>query len=130
MGPGLGTSHCDARAGRKFVGGSASEERSIGSENMDAAELVLENDRLGGREARLDAVEEDHLFSPASDPTLSDLVLTSDSGRKNDTVLALLSTGLSTFSSSSTGFLISGSLCSNFPFLSDAKYSSPRPNTT
>jgi hypothetical protein len=97
---------------------------------MDAAELVLENDRLGGREARLDAVDEDHLVSPVSDPTLSDLVLTSDRGLRKDTVLALLSAGLSTFSSSSTGFLTSGSLCSNFPFLSEAKYSSPRPNTT
>lgn len=56
----------------------------------------------------------------------------SDSGRRKDTVLDRLKDGLSKSSSVSDGggFLISGSLFSSFPFLSDAKYSSPRPNTT
>jgi hypothetical protein len=97
----------------------------------DAAELVREKDRLGGREARLDEAADERLLSVVSTGYVSDRVLTSDSGRKKDTVLARLNAGLSTLSSSSTGFLAtSGSLYSHFPLLSLAKYSSPRPKTT
>jgi hypothetical protein len=92
----------------------------------DDIELVLENDRLGGREARLDDAAEERRLSADS----SDLVLMSDRGRKNDTVLALRNAGLSISFSSSVDFLTSGSLNSILPSLSDAKYSSPRPKTT
>jgi hypothetical protein len=110
-------SHCDTSDDWKVLEGrTVSEERSIDSDNIDAAELVLENDRLGGREARLDVVDEDHLFSPVSAVVFSGRRLMSDSGRKNDTVLALRSAGLSTFSSSSAGFLTSASLYSSFSF--------------
>jgi hypothetical protein len=102
----------------------------IGSTSSEDMELVLENDKLGGLEARLDDAAEDHLLSAVSAAEASDLVLISDNGRKNDTVRALLNAGLSASFSSSTTFLISGSLNSNFPSLSDAKYSSPRPKTT
>jgi hypothetical protein len=102
----------------------------MSSDDIDATELVLEYERLGGREARLDVVAEDLLLSTLSLTAVSDLVLTSDSGRKNDTVLALLNADLSIFSSSSACFFVSGSLYSNFPSLSEAKYSSPRPKTT
>jgi hypothetical protein len=95
----------------------------------DDIELVLENDMLGGREARLDEAAEDLRLSVLSAVEASDLVLMSDSGRRKETVLALRNAGLSSSFSSSTGFLISGSLNSNLPSLSDAKYSSPRPNT-
>jgi hypothetical protein len=105
-------------------------EGGSNTSEVDAAELVLEYERLGGLEARLDEAAEDRRLSALSVGTLSDLVLMSDNGRKNDTVLALRKDGLSFFSSSSACFLTSGSLNSNFPFLSDAKYSSPRPKTT
>lgn len=88
-----------------------------GSLKSDATELVLEKDRLGGREARLDEAAEERLLSDVSTGNVSDRVLTSDRGRKNDTVLARLNAGLSTLSSSSTCFLAaSGSLYSHFPF--------------
>ena len=58
----------------------------------------------------------------------------SDNGRRNDIVRdRLRGAGLSSFgggSGGSRGLLTSGSLNSSFPSLSDAKYSSPRPNTT
>jgi hypothetical protein len=106
------------------------EGGSNSSEDIDAAELVLEYERLGGLEARLDEAADDRRLSPLSAGALSDLVLMSDNGRKNDTVLALRNAGLSFFSSSSACFLASGSLNSIFPSLSEAKYSSPRPKTT
>lgn len=61
------------------------------------------------------------------------LAIGSDSGLRNDTVLDRLIAGFSNSSSPSVGgggFLISGSFFSSFPFLSEAKYSSPRPKTT
>jgi hypothetical protein len=56
----------------------------------------------------------------------------SESGRRKEIVLDRLSFGFSESSSPSVNvdFLISGSLTSSFPYLSEAKYSSPRPNTT
>jgi hypothetical protein len=57
------------------------------------------------------------------------LLLDSDRWVMNEIVLDRLRTGFSG-SIGVSGFLTSGSLYSNFPFLSEAKYSSPRPNTT
>jgi hypothetical protein len=56
-----------------------------------------------------------------------------DRGLRNETVLDRLKAGLSSLpalSHEEGAFLTSGSLCSSFPFLSEAKYSAPRPNTT
>lgn len=97
----------------------------------DASEFVLEYDKLGGRDARRDEVEDDLFLSSGLAPSvLSDRVLTSDSGRRKETVRDRRSVILSFLTSGSAGFTGSGSLYSNFPSLSDAKYSSPRPNTT
>ena len=57
----------------------------------------------------------------------------SEVGRTKDIVLERLRFGFSISLKSSnggSGFLTSGSLYSSLLFLSDAKYSSPRPNTT
>jgi hypothetical protein len=50
-------------------------------------------------------------------------------GRREDIVLDLLKLGFSSFVAVSAS-LGSGFLCSSFPYLSEAKYSSPLPNTT
>jgi len=123
-------SHCDVRDGCDPLERYDPVGGSIISEVTEAVELVREYDKLGGREARLDETIEERLLSIESLVGVSDLMLTSDNGRRNDTVLALLSAGLPTLSSSSIGFLTSESLNSNFPSLSEAKYSSPRPKTT
>jgi hypothetical protein len=107
----------------------------VGSSNScnegEASEFVLEYVRLGGRDRRREEIVEDRLLSPASVAAEeSDLVLTSDNGRKNDTVLDLRIAGFSNSPFASAGLLGSGSLNSSFPFLSEAKYSSPRPKTT
>lgn len=104
----------------------------LGRDATDPSELVLEFVKLGGREARCDDIDDDRdcLLLNESALVASDLTLVSDKGRRNETVRDLLSAMRSIFSSSSTCFLTSGSLYSSFPFLSDAKYSSPRPNTT
>jgi hypothetical protein len=118
---------------------------------------VVEYERLGGRDARSDETDNVRLFATGvseaalsertlskrvvsgrtlSERRLSGRTLTSDSGRRIETVLDLLKACLSAFVSlvslvsSSAGFFTAGSLNSNFPFLSEAKYSSPRPNTT
>ena len=108
---------------------------------------VVEYERLGGRDARRDETDDVRLFATGasgaalSERTLSERVisgrtLTSDSGRRIEAVRDLLQACLSafaslvSFASSSAGFLTAGSLNSNFPFLSEAKYSSPRPKTT
>lgn len=58
-------------------------------------------------------------------------VLESDRWLMNEIVRDRLKTGFSAAASiGASGFLTSGSLYSSFPFLSEAKYSSPRPNTT
>lgn len=100
---------------------------------VEASDPVAEYDRLGGRDARCDDMDDVRLFTTGeSDGVNSDRLLVCDIGRKNDTVLDLRRAcrSIFSFSSSSTVFLTSGSLYSSFPFLSDAKYSSPRPKTT
>lgn len=100
---------------------------------IDASEPVVEYERLGGRDARCDDMDDVRLLTTGvSLDVLSNRVLVCESGRKNDTVLDLRRACLSplSFSSSSIDFFTSGSLNSSFPFLSDAKYSSPRPKTT
>jgi hypothetical protein len=122
------------------------------------SEPVVEYERLGGRDARRDETDDVRLFVAGtsgaalsdrmlservmvsgralSERTLSGRTLTSDSGRRIEKVLDLLKACLSafvslaSFASSSADFLTAGSLNSNFPFLSEAKYSSPRPKTT
>jgi hypothetical protein len=100
---------------------------------VEASDPVAEYERLGGREARCDEIEDVRLVNVgASKVAPSDRMLVCDSGRKKDTVLERLLVCLSSFSfsSSSAAFLTSGSLNSSLPFLSEAKYSSPRPKTT
>lgn len=100
------------------------------------SEVWREKDMLGGLEGGCDVLDERLLLGSrtgVSTTESADLVLRSDSGRRNDIVLARRRAGLFCFSRLSSeggGFLISGSLFSSFPFLSEAKYSSPRPNTT
>ncbi|KAH6633024.1 hypothetical protein C7974DRAFT_375171 [Boeremia exigua] len=99
----------------------------------DVSELVVEYERLGDRDTRRDEIDDVRLFKRgASDTGTSDRLLAWESGRKKETVLDLRKACLSilSLSSSLTDFLTSGSLNSSFPFLSDAKYSSPRPKTT
>lgn len=118
---------CPTRAG------SGSCDCSSPGGATEASEPVVEYDRLGGRDARCEEIEGVRLFTTGTSAGApSDRLLVCDNGRKNDTVLDLRKACLSafSFSSSSTDFLTSGSLNSSFPFLSDAKYSSPRPKTT
>jgi hypothetical protein len=125
--------------------------------NDIVSEPVVEYERLGGRDARRDETDDVRLLVAGiseaalsermlservisgralSERTLSGRTPTSDNGRRIETVLDLLKACLSafvslaSFVSSSAGFLTVGSLNSNFPFLSEAKYSSPRPKTT
>jgi hypothetical protein len=95
------------------------------------------NEVLRGRGVRWEVEEERlRLASRLGDSIagLNGFVDGSDNGRRKDIVRDRLSgAGLSSFgrgSGGTRGFLTSGSLNSSFPFLSDAKYSSPRPNTT
>lgn len=100
---------------------------------VEASDPVVEYDRLGGRDALCNDMDDVRLFVvEASSGVLSDRPLVCDRGRRNETVLDLRNACRSnfSFSSSSVDFLTSGSLNSSFPFLSDAKYSSPRPKTT
>jgi hypothetical protein len=103
------------------------------ADTVEASDPVVEYDRLGGRDARCEDIDDVRRFmTGASDGAASARMLVCDNGRKNDTVLDLrkICRSVFSFSSPSVGFLTSGSLNSNFPFLSEAKYSSPRPNTT
>lgn len=99
------------------------------------SEVGLGNEVLGG----LDVAEadEDLLFETSpftvSIAGLIGFVDGSESGLMNDIVLDRLRGGFSSLTVLSIGvcgFFTSGSLYSNFPLLSAAKYSSPRPNTT
>lgn len=100
---------------------------------IEASEPAVEYDRLGGRDALCEDMDDVRMFVVgASGSEKSARLLVCDNGRRNDTVLDLRNACRSTFSfsSSSVNFLTSGSLNSSFPFLSEAKYSSPRPKTT
>lgn len=106
--------------------------RDAGCDVNEASDIDLaEKAKLGGREACCEAPD-DRLLEGVSMAGLVCLVLVSDNGLRNDTVLDLLNTGFSSISSGGGGggSFFSGSLYSSLPFLSDAKYSSPRPNTT
>lgn len=87
-----------------------------------------ESDRLGG----LPFIKDDLLLDNGeSRSDKFDLLLSSERGRMKDIVLDLLSARLPSSSSGDGSFFSgSGSLYSSFPFLSDAKNSFPRPNTT
>lgn len=99
----------------------------------DASDPAVEYERLGGRDACKDEMDVVRLFlTDPSVPVLSDRTLACDSGLRNETVLDLRKARRLTFSlsSSPTDLLISGSLNSSLPCLSEAKYSSPLPKTT
>lgn len=105
-------------------------DRELGRETKDASESVrAENDMLGGRDAEWEAVDAGLLGDEGLSVTggRGFMVFKSGCARKEDMVLDLRSPG---FSSVTSGAFFSGSLNSSFPFLSEAKYSSPRPKTT
>lgn len=104
----------------------------VGCEVIEASDIDLEeNARLGGRDADCEAEDERLLEEGVSIAGTGGVCLVLGSnGHINDTLVrALLNTGFSSRSSGGGAFF-SGALYSNFPFLSEAKYSSPRPNTT
>jgi len=107
--------------------------RANDSELSDVSDIVRdENEMLGGREDDCCEAADDRLLDEGLSiaGAICCFALELGSGRKNDTLVrALLSTGFSS-NSSGVGAFTSGSLYSSFPYLSDAKYSSPRPKTT
>lgn len=124
------TGHCMLNDERLWVDMVESLVASgIGKGGM-LSDDVLEDDKLGGLVPRWDEMDDDLVLRAESVNDPSDPVLALDRGLKKLTVLARRSICFSIFSSSSATFFGSGSLFSNFPFLSDAKYSSPRPKTT
>lgn len=95
----------------------------------DASEFDLkDSDMLGG----LPLINEDlRLDEGESKSRKLDFWPSSDRGRRNEMVLDLRSARFSTSSSGVGSFFSgSGSLYSNFPLLSEAKNSLPRPKTT
>lgn len=99
-------------------------------EPMSEFEVGLDDDKLGGR-------DEDLLFDDSvlelSSAGSTGFDIGSNNGLRRDAVLDLLKAGFSSFTTLSprgSDLLTSGSLCSSFPVLSEAKYSAPRPNTT
>jgi hypothetical protein len=103
-----------------------------------ASEGGLEKMVLGGLDDSCDTFD-DLLFEPESSIANVSragvgvfIIEVSGGGLKIEIVLERFKAGFSSPAPSTgvEGFLGSGSLFSNFPLLSDAKYSSPRPKTT
>ncbi len=122
---------------RKVVGCCPASVKSLKCGSLgcriEVSDPVVEHERLGDRDACCAEMDDVRLlYEGVSEPGTSERLLARESGRKKDTVLDLRTAFLPTFSlsSSSVAFLTFGSVNSSFPLQSDAKYSSPRPNTT